>query len=191
MVSDTGTRRRPRPRPPIERCPGSSGPRERRWRRRAPREYGARLSRQTDDAPRPSSRSAVRRPDRRSKRGTVSQIAGRGSFPIWTPDGTRIVFSNPTGEVLWVAADGSDNPQPLVANEQVPTADSVAPDGASVAYTVRSSRGCQRPHVHQAVVGSWQTTAPHERSIFQHEQLQRTLRSDFAGRQVDGVRLGG
>jgi serine/threonine-protein kinase len=74
------------------------------------------------------------------ERGTVSQIAGRGSFPIWTHDGRRIVFSHPSGEVLWVAADGSDNPQALAANEQVPIVESVSPDGASIASTVRSSR---------------------------------------------------
>jgi serine/threonine-protein kinase len=72
------------------------------------------------------------------ERGTVSRIAERGSFPIWTPDGTRIVYSQASGEVFWAPADGSANPQ-LLANEPVPVAGSVSPDGATLAYTVSSS----------------------------------------------------
>jgi eukaryotic-like serine/threonine-protein kinase len=72
------------------------------------------------------------------ERGTVSRIAERGSFPIWTPDGTRIVYSQASGEVFWVPADGSGNPQ-LLANEPVPVVGSVSPDGTTLAYTVSSS----------------------------------------------------
>ena len=72
------------------------------------------------------------------ERGTTSQIAGRGNFPIWTHDGTRIVFSRGPGEVLWAPADGSGTPQ-LLASERFLDAASISPDGTVLASTVRSS----------------------------------------------------
>src|SRR5262249_22516048 len=104
-----------------------------------PREYGS-VSLSPDGrraATFLTTRSGVRIVD--LERGTIIQIAERGNFPIWTHDGTRIVFSSGRpGEVLWAPADGSGTPQ-IVAREPILSADSMSPDGTTLASTVRSS----------------------------------------------------
>lgn len=71
------------------------------------------------------------------ERGTINQISDRGFFPIWTPDGTRIVYST-TGELFWAPADGSGNPE-LLATEPFPIVESTSPDGRTLSYMVRPS----------------------------------------------------
>ncbi len=56
-------------------------------------------------------------------------------FPVWTPDGKRIVFGSEragAGNVYWQAADGTGTVERLVTspNPQLPT--SIAPDGKSL-----------------------------------------------------------
>ncbi|MGH9386448.1 MAG: protein kinase domain-containing protein [Vicinamibacterales bacterium] len=82
------------------------------------------------------------------ERGTVSQVAPAGSFPVWTLDGTSVVYSrgaaNSSGaanELLKVAADGSDTPQLLASETYTTIAGSVSPDGATLAFTAWSSPG--------------------------------------------------
>jgi Tol biopolymer transport system component len=60
--------------------------------------------------------------------------------PIWTPDGGRIVFRSLTetgnGDLFWIAADGSGEPEPLVTSD---TSDeystSVSADGQSLIFS--------------------------------------------------------
>ncbi|MGQ0735551.1 MAG: protein kinase domain-containing protein [Acidobacteriota bacterium] len=70
-------------------------------------------------------------------RGTPRRLTdGTGaSFPIWTPDGLRVIYSSWTdGNLYWRAADRSDNEERLTtsANRQQPG--SVSPDGSMLAY---------------------------------------------------------
>jgi len=69
------------------------------------------------------------------ERGTLSQVSQGGprrggSFPIWTHDGARVVYSG-QGEVFWTPADGSGNPE-LLASEPQAIAESTSPDGRTL-----------------------------------------------------------
>jgi eukaryotic-like serine/threonine-protein kinase len=62
------------------------------------------------------------------------------SFPIWTPDGRRIIFSSrrtdsQSANIFWQAADGTGSAQRLTetAHQQSPTA--ITPDGTRLVFT--------------------------------------------------------
>jgi Tol biopolymer transport system component len=70
----------------------------------------------------------------------------RGRFPLWTPDGKRILFdSTPRAgnrSVFWTAADGTGKPERLAAEWPQPLSpDAISPDGKLV---VASSFTCRR-----------------------------------------------
>jgi serine/threonine-protein kinase len=72
-------------------------------------------------------------------RGTASPrsfMPGRSWWPLWTPDGDRILFQseNESGRgMYWIRADGSREAQPLVkTNAGVPR--SISPDGKRIAF---------------------------------------------------------
>ena len=71
-------------------------------------------------------------------------MAGVNQFPVWTPDGTRIAFSHPpagmlTPSLFWTAADGSGQPESIVASGDVNFANDWSPDGSVLAFC-RTSR---------------------------------------------------
>jgi serine/threonine-protein kinase len=56
------------------------------------------------------------------------------AFPVWTPDGTRVVFRTPTG-MQWTAADGSGRAQPIAGSRSVADyPSSVSPDSDTLAF---------------------------------------------------------
>jgi dipeptidyl aminopeptidase/acylaminoacyl peptidase len=63
---------------------------------------------------------------------TSEQTVGN-AFPVWTPDGRRVLFRTSTG-MYWIAADGSGQPQaiPGALSGDIPC--SVAPDGDTLAF---------------------------------------------------------
>ena len=63
---------------------------------------------------------------------TSNATAGNG-YPVWTPDGTRVVFRTLTG-LAWIAADGSGRSEAIAgtSNNDLPT--SVSPDGETLAF---------------------------------------------------------
>jgi Tol biopolymer transport system component len=71
------------------------------------------------------------------ERGTVSRVSQRGTFPVWTPDGARVVWAQ-GGQVFWTAADGSGTPE-LLASEPWALVESTSPDGRTLSYTVSDS----------------------------------------------------
>jgi serine/threonine protein kinase/Tol biopolymer transport system component len=65
---------------------------------------------------------------------------GQQSFPVWTPDGQRIVFhANPasgklTQNLFWTRADGGGVPEQLTQSDNVQYPTSVSPDGKFLVF---------------------------------------------------------
>ena len=108
-------------------------------RRRAP--TSIRASRPTGRASR--SGAAIRRTTSGSgtwRRATLTRLTldpGQDWFPVWTPDGQRIIFSSNRGGALnlwWQAADGTGAAERLTtsSNAQFPTG--ITPDGTAVVF---------------------------------------------------------
>jgi serine/threonine protein kinase len=85
---------------------------------------------------------------------TSEQTVGN-AFPVWTPDGTRVLFRTLTG-LYWTAADGSGHPQAISGSLSGDLPCSVSPDGDTFAFMrqnaqtsrdiyVLSLRGDSRP----------------------------------------------
>ncbi|HWT46541.1 MAG TPA: protein kinase, partial [Vicinamibacterales bacterium] len=75
----------------------------------------------------------------RLTRGTITDMA-----PIWSPDGSRIVFASGRGgppNLFWVPADGSSGPQRLTTRPTVQIPSSWSPDGRQIAFMQQSKNG--------------------------------------------------
>jgi tRNA A-37 threonylcarbamoyl transferase component Bud32 len=59
--------------------------------------------------------------------------SGLSEWPIWTPDGRRLVYSS-NADLWWIAADGSERPESLYVANGGRVAGSVTPDGRSVVF---------------------------------------------------------
>ena len=71
-------------------------------------------------------------------RGTNSQLTveGAANYPIWTPDGKRLLFlwmKSPASDLFWQPYDGSSPMERLSTNEYLKVAGSWSPDGKTVA----------------------------------------------------------
>lgn len=81
-------------------------------------------------------------------RGTTIRLTTSGgtSYPVWTPDGTRIAFEHQHGgkaEILWTRSDGSGQPERLYAHPDgtgcFPTG--FSPDGATLVISTLDANG--------------------------------------------------
>src|SRR5262249_22616960 len=61
---------------------------------------------------------------------------GSTQAPVWTPDGTRVVYRSSRAELnlAWKAADGSGEEERLTVSKNLQTPSSVSPDGKWVAF---------------------------------------------------------
>ena len=69
--------------------------------------------------------------------GSSTRLTSEGvnNWPVWSPDGKRIVFARPASEQLVaIAADGSGTVEPLLAAKSVVSAASWSADGKWLAY---------------------------------------------------------
>jgi TolB protein len=79
----------------------------------------------------------------------LSQSAARDSYPAWSPQGTRIVFSSnrARSRTLWIMnADGTGLRRLTRAGRYVDSAPSISPDGRRIAFA-RRIRGNQEIYV--------------------------------------------
>jgi len=84
---------------------------------------------------------------RLTRQGGANQMA-----PIWTPDGQRIVYraqATPLdGDLYWIAADGSGQPEPLVINEESNDyGTSISSDGRTLIYSALLAGGTVRREI--------------------------------------------
>jgi eukaryotic-like serine/threonine-protein kinase len=63
---------------------------------------------------------------------TSEQTVGN-AFPVWTPDGARVLFRTSTG-MYWIGGDGSGHPQAIAGAVSGDIPCSVAPDGDTLAF---------------------------------------------------------
>ncbi len=77
-------------------------------------------------------------------RGTCIRLTvdGDSHFPTWRPDGTRIAFSR-GGNLHWMAADGSDEAELLLARDNVQLPFSWTPDGNILTFLEVSAIGSE------------------------------------------------
>jgi hypothetical protein len=72
---------------------------------------------------------------------TSEQTVGN-AFPVWTPDGARVLFRTLAG-LYWTAADGSGGPQAIAGSLSGDLPCSISPDGDTLAFmrqTAQTSR---------------------------------------------------
>jgi len=63
---------------------------------------------------------------------TSEQTVGN-AFPVWTPDGTRVLFRTSTG-MYWIAGDGSGHPEAIAGSLSGDFPCSVSRDGDTLAF---------------------------------------------------------
>jgi len=73
-----------------------------------------------------------------STRLTSDQTVGN-AFPVWTPDGTRVLFRTLTG-MSWTAADGSGHPEAIAGSLSGDLPCSVSRDGETLAFMRQNAR---------------------------------------------------
>jgi eukaryotic-like serine/threonine-protein kinase len=69
---------------------------------------------------------------------TSEQTVGN-AFPVWTPDGARVLFRTSTG-MYWIAGDGSGQPHAIFGARSGDIPCSVAPDGDTLAFMRQNAR---------------------------------------------------
>jgi eukaryotic-like serine/threonine-protein kinase len=78
------------------------------------------------------------------ERGTLTKLIEAGvvsPYPIWTPDGKRVTFKAPPGDMFnlfTMPADGSGTPERLTTNEDIKWPGSWSPDGRILAFVEQS-----------------------------------------------------
>jgi eukaryotic-like serine/threonine-protein kinase len=76
---------------------------------------------------------------------TSEQTVGN-AFPVWTPDGTRVLFRTLTG-MYWTAADGSGHPQAIAGSLSGDLPCSVSPDGDTLAFMRQNAQASRDIYV--------------------------------------------
>jgi TolB protein len=66
--------------------------------------------------------------------GTGLQVLGPGQNARWSPDGTKLVFNAPSGDLFVVSADGSGR-APLLSNDKPKATAGWSPDGKRIMFT--------------------------------------------------------
>jgi eukaryotic-like serine/threonine-protein kinase len=83
-------------------------------------------------------------------RGTFSRLTSEqtvgNAFPVWTPDGTRVLFRTLTG-MYWTAADGSGHAQAIAGSLSGDLPCSVSPDGDTLAFMRQNAQASRDVYV--------------------------------------------
>jgi serine/threonine protein kinase len=70
----------------------------------------------------------------RQQLARVTFDLGDELYPVWTPDGKRIIYCGGRTNILWKAADGSGQPELLLSGDTQLSLGSVSPDGRVLAF---------------------------------------------------------
>jgi eukaryotic-like serine/threonine-protein kinase len=85
-----------------------------------------------------------------SARATLTRLTSEqtvgNAFPVWTPDGARVVFRTLTG-MYWIPADGSGHPEPIAGSVAGDLPCSVAPDGDTLAFMRQNAQASRDIYV--------------------------------------------
>jgi serine/threonine-protein kinase len=71
----------------------------------------------------------------RQQLARVTFDLGDELFPVWTPDGKRIIYCGGRTNILWKAVDGSGQPELLFSGDMQLSLGSVSPDGRVLAFS--------------------------------------------------------
>src|SRR5205085_7609634 len=66
--------------------------------------------------------------------GKIRLTSGISAFPVWSPDGSYLVFQA-TGGMFWTRADAAGKPQPLTQSKNSQFPGSFASNGAALVFT--------------------------------------------------------
>jgi eukaryotic-like serine/threonine-protein kinase len=79
------------------------------------------------------------------ERGTATRLTtcGNAEWPIWSPDGRRVLFSTVPPKIVAVPADGGGGPETILSGASEAVAGSWSKDGKWLAYLVESGAKSQ------------------------------------------------
>jgi Tol biopolymer transport system component len=98
------------------------------------------------------------------ERGTAARLTSPGVQAVWSPEGSRVVFSaiplkgGPTHHLWTIAADGSGPAAPLIESKFQLRAQGWTPDGSRLLYQLIFGD-------HETASGLWMMTKPGSRSV--------------------------
>ncbi len=78
--------------------------------------------------------------------GTLTRLtfASENEFPLWAPDGQRLIFDSDRDgahNLYWIQADGAGSAERLASSAHIQFPTSVASDGATLLFAQQSARG--------------------------------------------------
>jgi len=84
------------------------------------------------------------------------------NYPVWTPEGRRLIFHKPVGHVFWQSADGTGAIEPLKSGAGLPSG--VTPDGKRLLFNSPAGRDVMMLELDTGRIQSLVATSANERN---------------------------